>query len=443
MKVFKDNLANLIDYSIDYYKDLKKRFSAGKERKTEIKVFDNITASKVIIANKKLYADFKEGFIGYSLKKAETIMDCSEIDDIILFFKSGKMMVTKVSDKKFVGKDIVYASVWKKGDTRTIYHVLYQDGSGGACMMKRFRVNSITRDKEYDLTKGNKGSKLLYFSSHPNGEREIISVSLRPRPHLKKLRFDIDLGELIIKGRGAAGNRVTKEIVQKVVQKEVGGSTLESRKIWFDEVVGRLNDDERGKFIGSFKGDDKILTLYKNGDYRLCGFDLSTYFDDDMIHIEKWHPERSITALYFDSSKDTHYVKRFKCEITTDKRVLCISETKGSSLHAFSTAFETEVKIVYNKLFKETKNLPDNIVKTNDIIDVKGMKAQGNQLTKLKVKEIVLTHSIEGETPWPKEEVAESKEPEVAKEDDTSQTMEWDIKSEPNDKDADDQISLF
>ena len=443
IKVVKDNLANLIDYSIDYYKDLKKRFSDGKERKTEIKVFDNITASKVIIANKKLYADFKEGFIGYGLKKAETIMDCSEIDDIILFFKSGKMMVTKVSDKKFVGKDIVYASVWKKGDTRTIYHVLYQDGSDGACMMKRFRVNSITRDKEYDLTKGNKGSKLLYFSSHPNGEREIISVALRPRPHLKKLRFDIDLGELIIKGRGAAGNRVTKEIVQKVVQKEVGGSTLESRKIWFDEVVGRLNDDERGKFIGSFKGDDKILTLYKNGDYRLCGFDLSTYFDDDMIHIEKWHPERSITALYFDSSKDTHYVKRFKCEITTDKRVSCISETKGSSLHAFSTAFETEVKIVYNKLFKETKNLPDNIVKTNDIIDVKGMKAQGNQLTKLKVKEIVLTHPIEGETPWPKDEVAESKESEAVKEEDTSQTMEWDIKSEPNDKDGDDQISLF
>ena len=445
IEAVKNNLANLVQFAIDYFKDLKKRFSDGKERKTEIKIFDNITASKVIIANKKLYVDYKEGFIGYGLRKAETVMDCSEIDDIIVFSKSGKMMVTKISDKKFVGKDLVYASVWKKGDIRTIYHVLYRDGTSGASMMKRFRVNSITRDKEYDLTKGNKGSKLLYFAAHPNGEREIITVHLRPRPHLKRLRFDIDLGDLLIKGRGAAGNRVTKEIVQKVVQKEVGGSTLEARKIWFDEVVGRLNDDERGKFIGSFKGDDKILTLYKNGEYRLCGFDLSTYFDEDMIHIEKWFPERSLTAAYFDGAKGIHYVKRFKCEITTDKRVSFISESKGSYLNVVSTAYQTEVKIVYNKLYKETKNLPDNIVQTNNVIEIKGMKAQGNQLTKLKVKEIVLTHPIEGAEPWPEEVKKPAEESSKIEEssDSPSTTMEWDIESNSDKKDGYDQISLF
>ena len=311
IKVVKGHLDNLVEYAIDYYKDLKKRFGAGKERKTEIKVFDNISATKVIIANRKLYVDYEEGFIGYGLKKNEPIGDCSEIDDIICFFASGKMMVTKVADKKFVGKDLIFASVWKKGDTRTIYHLFYQDGIGGATMMKRFYVNSITRDTEYDLTKGAKGSKMLYFSVHPNGEREVVTVLLRPRPHLKRLRFDVDLGELLIKGRNSAGNRVTKEIIQKIVQKEVGGSTLAARKIWYDAIVGRLNDEGRGKFLGSFKGDDRILTLYRNGEYRLSSFDLATHFDEDMVHIEKWIQDRPISTVYYDAEKEMHYVKRF------------------------------------------------------------------------------------------------------------------------------------
>ena len=214
MQQVKHHLANLVEYAIDYFKDLKKRFGVGRERKTEIKTFDTISATKVIIANRKLYVDYEEGFIGYGLKKNEPVCDCSEIDDIICFFSSGKMLITKVSDKKFVGKDLVYANVWKKGDTRTIYHMFYQDGIGGSTMMKRFYVNSITRDTEYDLTRGVKGSKMLYFSVHPNGEREVVTVLLRPRPHLKRLRFDVDLGELLIKGRNSAGNRVTKEIIQ-------------------------------------------------------------------------------------------------------------------------------------------------------------------------------------------------------------------------------------
>jgi topoisomerase-4 subunit A len=446
MKVVKEHLANLIEYAIEYYKDLKKRFGAGKERKTEIKVFDTISATKVIIANRKLYVDYDEGFIGYGLKKNEAVSDCSEIDDIICFFASGKMMVTKVTDKKFVGKDLIFASVWKKGDTRTIYHLFYQDGIGGATMMKRFYVNSITRDTEYDLTRGTKGSKMLYFSVHPNGEREVVTVLLRPRPHLKRLRFDVDLGELLIKGRNSAGNRVTKEIIQKIVQKEVGGSTLAARKIWYDNIVGRLNDEGRGKFLGSFKGEDKILTLYKNGEYRLSSFDLATHFDEDMIHIEKWIQDRPITTVYFDAEKDLHFVKRFLCEVTTDKRVSFISEGEGSYMDLVSTAYRPEAKIVYNKLLKETKNLPDNVVNLADMIDVKGMKAQGNQMTKLKVKEIVLTHPIdEGKEPWPQDEVvvSESEETDLIDSDEEgdSPTMEWDLTKKEDDNP--DQMTLF
>lgn len=448
MEVVKNHLANLIQYAIDYFKDLKKRFGEGRDRKTEMKVFDNIQHSKVIIANKKLYVDYEEGFIGYNLKKADPVSDCSDIDDVIIFFSTGKMMVTKIADKKFVGKGIVYANVWKKGDKRTIYHMLYRDGLSGAVMMKRFFVNSVTRDTEYDLTKGTKGSKMHYFSVHPNGEREVLTVHLRPRTHLKKLRFDVDMGEQLIKGRNSAGNRVTKEIVQKVVQKELGGSTLAARKIWFDTVVQRLNDEGRGKFLGSFKGEDKILTLYKNGEYRLSNFDLSTHFEEDMIHIEKWQPDHPISAVYFDAEKELHFVKRFLCEVTSDKRVSFISESEGSYLDCVSTAYRPMAKVVYNKLLKETKNLPDWEVNLADFIDVKGMKAQGNQLTKLKVKEVNLLHSIEGEEPWPEEDeenaiaLTDANEEALIDEEiegDNETTIEWDLSK----KDEDDQGKLF
>lgn len=441
MEQVKEHLANLIEYAIDYYKDLKKRFGAGKERKCEIKTFDSINANKVIIANRKFYVDYEEGFIGYGLRKAEYIADCSEIDDVIVFFSTGKMLVTKVSDKKFVGKGIIYANVWKRGDTRTVYHMIYQDGKGGPTMMKRFNVKSITRDTEYDLTRGAKGSKLLYFNVHKNGEREVVTVVLRARPHLKRLKFDIDLGDLLIKGRGAGGNRVTKEIVSKIVQKEVGGSTLAARKIWYDDVVGRLNDDNRGKFLGQFKGNDKLLTLYKTGEYRLSGFDLATHFDDDMIHIEKWHPDRPISAVYYDAEKELHYGKKFVCEITSDKKVNFISESEGSTLDAVSTAYKPRFRVVFNKLLKATKNLPDDLIHFEEFIDVKGMKAQGNQITKLKVKEIVLDHAIEGEEPWPEPEkeetpVAETlvETPEVeGTEDEKPQKMEWDVSKKEED----------
>jgi topoisomerase-4 subunit A len=332
--------------------------------------------------------------------------------------------------------------------------LIYQDGVGGPAMMKRFYVNSITRDTEYDLTRGTKGSKMLYYSVHPNGEREVVTVLLRPRPHLKRLRFDVDMGDLLIKGRQSGGNRVTKEIIQKITQKEVGGSTLAARKIWFDTVVGRLNDEGRGKFLGSFKGEDRILTLYKSGDYRLTSFDLSNHFDEDMVHIEKWVPQRPISTVYYDAEKDLHYVKRFLCEVTTDKKVSFISEGEGSYMDVVSTAYRPNVRIVYNKLLKETKNLPDNEVNIADFIEVKGMKAQGNQLTKLKVKEIVLTHEIEGEEPWPEDvqvegpdtddESEEVIDAEEGEEGEDGTTIEWDLTKKQEDEDEDHgQITLF
>lgn len=430
----KSNIENIIEFAVDYFKDLKKRFGAGKERRTEIRVFDNITAAKVIIASEKLYVDKKEGFIGYKLRQADYVQDCSEIDDVIIFFDSGKMMVTKVADKKFVGKGILHTAVWKRGDKRTIYHVIYKDGKTGNSYMKRFYVNSVTRDKEYDLTTGKKGSKLHYFSFHPNGEQEIVTVVLKSTMHVRKLKFDIDFGEQLIKGRGSKGNLVTKEEIGKVTQKEVGSSTLAARKIWFDEVVGRLNDEERGTFLGRFKGDDKILTLYKNGEYRLSGFNLRTHFDDDMIHIEKWHPEHAISAVYYDGKKEIHYAKRFLCEVTTDKRVLFISDEEGSELNAVSTAFEPVVKIVYNKQLKATKNLPDKLVNIAEFIDVKGLTAMGNQLEKLKTKEIVLTETVQGEKPWPDvEEATDSKDVEKSASEEVEEVD--DDKAEKSEKD--------
>lgn len=441
LKSIEFKLENLTDYAIDYFKDLKTRFGAGKERKTEIRIFDTIQARKVIIANKKLYVDVEEGFIGWNLKKAEFVADCSEIDNVILFFDTGKMMVTEVSDKKFVGKGLVYCGIWRKGDKRTIYHMMYQDGKGGPTMMKRFFVNSLTRDTEYDLTKGVKGSKLLYFSVHPNGEKEVVTVHLRPRPHLKRIRYDVDFGDLLIKSRTATGNRVTKEIVAKIIQKEVGGSTLAARKIWFDPIVKRLNDEGRGKFLGQFKGNDRILTLYQSGSYRLSNFDLATHFDEDLLHIEKWHPERPISCVYYDPEKDMHFVKRFTCEITTDKLVSYLPEVEGVRLDVVSTAYQPKVTIVYNKLLKATKNLPDKEINLVDFIEVKGMKAIGNQLTKLKTKEIQLIGPIEGEEPWP-----ETKSPEVsnAADDEAPFEVEWDL---TDDKDANEdeagQAKLF
>ena len=469
------NLSNLIQYTIAYYKDVKDKYSEGKERKTEIRVFDNITARKVIVSNKKLYVNKAEGFIGWSLRKDEFIEDCSDLDDIILFFENGKMIVTKIADKKFVGKGILHTAVWKKGDERTIYHLIYQAGKMAPSYMKRFSVSSITRDREYDLVGNAKESKIHYFSVNPNGRRETVQIKLRPRPKLKKLKIDIDFAELIIKAKSSKGNIVTKNFISKIEQREVGGSTLAARKIWWDEVVLRLNNDQRGKLLGSFKGDDKILTIYKSGKYLISGFELSNKFNDDLILIEKWHPSRALACVYWNPSKELYFVKRFLVEVTT-KSYSFIDE--NCELVLISVDYMPKVKISFNKRLKETKDLEDKIVSLNEIIDVKGDKAQGNQLTKLKVKDITLVDIFPGEE-WPEEiipsetlelkddsENVESNTDEInstnnvdapnnkileEKENinldtnsETSIELEWDVKDEDNkESDEDGQMKIF
>ena len=415
IKEVKGNLSNLIEYAIAYYKDVKDKYSKGKERKTEIRVFDNITARKVIVSNKKLYVNKEEGFIGWSLRKDEFIEDCSDLDDIILFFSNGKMIITKIADKKFVGKGIIHAAVWKKGDVRTIYHLIYQAGKMAPSYMKRFSVSSITRDREYDIVGNAKEPKIHYFSVNPNGRRETVLIKLRPKPKLKKLKIDVDFGELIIKGRASKGNLVTKNFISKVEQREVGGSTLAARQIWWDEVVSRLNNEERGKSLGSFKGDDKILTIYKSGHYLISGFELSNKFDDDLIHIEKWHPSRPVASVYWNPSKELYFVKRFLIEVTT-KKYLFIDES--CELVIATVDYQPKVKISFNKRLKETKDLNDKIVDINNIVDVKGDKAKGNQLTRLKVKEIKLMDVMEDDN-WPVEE-----EPVLSNSDEATDSIE-------------------
>ena len=395
------NLSSLTEYAIEYYKDVKNKYSEGKERKTEIRVFDNIAARKVIVSNKKLYVNTEEGFIGWSLKKDEFIEECSDLDDIILFFNNGKVIVTKIADKKFVGKGIIHAAVWKKGDERTIYHLVYQAGKMAPSYMKRFAVSSITRDREYDIVGNSKESKIHYFSVNPNGRRETVLIKLRPRPKLKKLKIDVDFAELMIKGRGSKGNLVTKNFISKIEQRELGGSTLAARKIWWDEVVLRLNNEQRGKLLGSFKGDDKILTVYKSGKYLISGFELSNKFDDDLVLIEKWHPSRAISSIYWNPKKELYFVKRFLVEVTT-KMYSFIDD--DSEFYLVAIDYMPKVKISFNKRLKETKDLEDKIVSLNEIVDIKGDKAKGNQLTRLKVKDITLMEVEPGDE-WPQEDV--------------------------------------
>ena len=386
LKEVEYHLAHLTEFTIDYYKNLKKKYGAGRERKTEIRTFDTIEAAKVVVANKKLYVNRAEGFAGWGIKNDEFVTECSDIDDIIIFREDGTMMVTKVDNKKFVGKDIMHIDVWNKGDKRTIYHLVYQNGSQGPAMVKRFAVTSITRDKDYDLTAGKKGSKVLYFSANPNGEAEIIHIKLRPRPKLKKLRFDFDFSELAIRGRGAKGNTLTKHIVSKIELKEQGVSTLSARKIWYDEIVNRLNDEDRGTYLGAFKGDDKILTVYENGTYRLTDYSLTTHFDDGLKIIQKFNPEKPISAVYWEGERKQYQVKRFIPE-ESDKPVSFITEHLDSRLEIVSAHAHPTIVIAYDQRSKE---LDDEQVDLEEFIAVKGLQALGNRLTTNKVKTITL-----------------------------------------------------
>ncbi|MBL4658178.1 MAG: DNA gyrase/topoisomerase IV subunit A [Flavobacteriales bacterium] len=397
LKVVKEHLANIVDYAVEHFKDLKKKYGKGRERKTEIKSFENIVASKVAVANVKLYVNKEEGFAGYSMRKDEFVRDCSDIDNLIVFRGDGTMIVTSITSKAFVGKDIVHIDVFKNKDTRTIYNMIYQDGPRGSVMMKRFAVQGVTRDKEYILTKGKEGSKVLYFTANPNGESEVVQVNLRPKPKLKKTRIDLDFGALAIKGRGAGGNILTKNAVSKVVQKERGVSTLGARKIWFDDSVQRLNADERGDFLGEFSGNDKILTIMQSGDYQLYPYSLSTHFEEDMILIEKWNPHKAISAIYYDGDKKQYYVKRFDAE-TAGRKVPFITEHEDSFLERAVVDKYPIVELAFAKVKGIAR--ANEQINLHEFIAVKGVKALGNRLSQQKVKGIEFLDPLEDDTDY-------------------------------------------
>ncbi|WP_300025357.1 DNA gyrase/topoisomerase IV subunit A [uncultured Maribacter sp.] len=397
----KHHLANLIEFAIDYFKNLKETYGKDRGRLTEIRVFDDIEATKVAIRNTKLYVNREEGFVGTSLKKDEYVTDCSDIDDIIMITNSGKMMVSKVDSKIFVGKGIIHVAVFKKKDKRTTYNMVYKDGKGGPTYIKRFNVTSITRDREYDLTTGKAGSQVLYFSANPNGEAEVITVLLRQVGSIKKLKWDIDFSDVLIKGRASRGNIVTKYSVKRIELKEKGVSTLKPRKIWFDDVVRRLNVDGRGELLGEFKGDDLILVINQKGIAKTFLPVLTSHFDDDMIVLEKWIPEKPISAIYWEGEKERYYIKRFLIE-NENKEELFISEHPKSYLELVSTDWKPRVEIEFPKpRGKEAKE--NETVDVEGFISIKGIKALGNQFIVEKVKNINLLDPVPYEPEEPEE----------------------------------------
>ena len=393
----KHHLEHLIEYAIAYFTRLKKDYGEGKERKTELRVFDDVDATKVVIRNTKLYVNREEGFVGTSLRRDEYVCDCSDIDDIIVFTKEGKMMVTKVDSKTFVGKNIIHVAVFKKKDKRTIYNMIYRDGKGGPSYVKRFAVTSITRDREYDLTNGNKGSVVWYFSANPNGEAEVVTVLLRQVGSIKKLKWDQNFADILIKGRTSKGNLVTKYSIKRIELKEKGVSTLKPRKIWFDDAVQRLNVDERGELIGEFRGEDRLLVITQSGIVKTIIPELTTHFESDMIVLEKWVPKKPISAIYFDGEKERYYVKRFLIE-NEGKEESFISGHANSQLEIVSTDWRPMAEVEFTK--ERGKDRKPNLeVNLEEFISVKGINALGNQLTREKVNQISLMDSLPFEPP--------------------------------------------
>lgn len=386
----KNHLENLIAYAISHFERLQKTYRKTRERKTEIKIFDDVDAKKVVVRNQKLYVNREEGFIGTSLRKDEYVCDCSDIDDIIAFTKDGQMMVVKVDSKVFVEKDIIHVSVFKKKDSRTIYNMIYRDGKRGTSFIKRFAVTGVTRDKKYSLTQGKPGSEVLYFTANPNGEAEIVTINLRNTGSVKKLKWDLDFADLQVKGRGVRGNIVSKYGVRKIDLKEKGVSTLKPRDIWFDTAIGRLNVDERGEWVGAFSGDDKLLVINDRGESKVVVPDLALHFEAAPNILERWIPEKPITAIYFDPEKEKYFIKRFLIEavdkvdsfIKTDAQLLFVS-----------SEWRPVVKIEFVK--PKGKEVPDpQLINAEEFISIKGYSAMGNQLGNKKIKKISLHESL-------------------------------------------------
>ncbi|QBO59188.1 DNA gyrase/topoisomerase IV subunit A [Chryseobacterium salivictor] len=401
----KYHLEHLIPYAIDYYSNIQKKYGKGRVRKTELRIFDTIDATKVAVANEKFYANFEEGFIGTSLKKDQYLFDCSDIDDIITFQKDGTMRVVKVEAKTFIGKNIQHVAIWKKNDKRTVYNMIYREGKDGPYYMKRFSVTGVTRNTDYKLASDKKGSEMLYFSANPNGEAEKVTVLLKPNARVRKNKIDIDFSDLAIKGRDSKGNVVTKYIVKKVDLKEEGHSTLAPRKIWFDDTVRRLNADARGTLLGTFKGDDKIVIINSHGEAKLVSFELGNRFDDEYLVLEKWRPEQPITCIYFDGEKQIYFIKRFLLENTANVQNFMPSDHPKSFVENVLIANNATAEIIFTKEKGKDKE-PETVI-IDEFISVKGIKAIGNQFIKDKVKSINII------IPEPEEEVIKEEEEET------------------------------
>ena len=420
IKEVQNHLDNIIDYAINFFKQIRKKHGDGRERKTEIRNFESIAATEVVVANEKLYVNREEGFIGYGLKKDEYICDCSDIDEVITFNSDGKYIISKVAEKNFVGKDIIHAAVFRRNDSRIIYNIVYRDGLNGAIMIKRCAITGITRDKEYDITKGTKGSKILYMSVNPNGEAEVIKVYLRPRPRLKKPVFEFNFSDLAIKGKQSMGNVLTKYAIHKIVLKEEGVSTLGGRKIWFEEEVLRLNADGRGVLLGEFHADEKILVITKSGKFRLSSYDLLNHFEDDILIIEKFRPDKIYSSVYYDADLEFYYLKRFTLE-PTDKLTSFIGDNEESRLIKITEVDYPRLEVSFGGRHKNREN---EIIEVVEFIGIKSYKAKGKRLSNYEVKivtEIEPLIKIEPET-----EIAEDKDI-VA--DDSSQMSLFDLES--------------
>jgi topoisomerase IV subunit A len=392
-----NHLAHLIDFAIEYFRQIRKKYGKGRERKTELRNFDVIEAVKVAAATQKLYVNREEGFAGTGLRKDEYVCDCSDIDDIIVFRENGTLTVVKVAEKVFIGQGIIHIGIFQKNDERTVYNMIYRDGKNGKNFVKRFNVTGLIRDKEYVITRGKPDSKVLYFTANPNGEAEVLHVDLRPKPRLKKLSFDFEFSSLDVKSKSAVGVIFTKYAIKKIEQRQEGISTLGSRQIWYDDTVKRLNTDDRGTLLGDFSGADKIITFMQSGYYKLTSFDLSTHFEEDMIMIRKFDPEQIFTAVYLDNETKFHYIKRFKVE-PSDRKVDFIGEEEKNRLILFSGENFPRFLVDFD-MKQKTKGAEQEEIVASEFIGVKGFKAKGKRITVHPVKKISLAETIREEEP--------------------------------------------
>jgi len=404
----RNDLANLIRYTIDYFKRIKKKYGVGRERKTELRSFDTIAATRVVIANEKLYVNMEEGFAGYGLKKDQYICDCSDLDEIIAIRKDGSYIVSKVSEKAFIGKNLQYVNIFQRNDNRTIYNIVYRDGRNGPIMIKRCAIQGITRDREYHLTKGEQGSQLLYFSANSNGEAELLRVTLKPRPRLKSINMDVNFADIAIKGRDAQGNILTRYAIHKITLKEKGGSTLGGKQIWWDADVQRLNEDSRGTLLGEFHSKDRLLVVTNDGNYRTSGFDISLHFEDNIRLIEKYDATTIYTAVYFDPASKFWYLKRFPFEQTS--QLTSFVGEEGQQLKCLSCEIRPRFKIVFGGL---SKHKPVEIVVADEFITVKSFRAKGKRLSTLELASVEEIEPLPPAEPTPPQNTDTPSKPET------------------------------